>query len=157
MSPFDKTSDSGTSEEKPDDWLLAQGERDGFPMIVRMATAYRGLAPLPGYDHHLIISVHLRNPRPNGFPSDEEGDDLEMLERDVCGRLEVGNDCVCVLVITNNGLRDFIFYTRDVQSTKARIEDSRKAFAGFKSEFFIEPDKKWEIYKAFGRMLSRPN
>ena len=58
------------SAPKPDDWTLGQGERDGFPMIIRMANAYKDLAPLPGYDHHVIISVHLLpESRPkSGFP-----------------------------------------------------------------------------------------
>jgi hypothetical protein len=136
-----------------DRWLLARGERDGLPMIIRMAEAYRELAPVPEYDHHIIVSVRLRNPQPSGFPSAEEGDDLQNLEVKLCALLEPGNDTLCVLVITNNGLRDFIFQTREVERAKGRLEDAGDIFRGFGVELAIEPDADWEIYRTFERML----
>jgi hypothetical protein len=153
MWPFSKKTAEIPRAVAPDSWSLAQGERDGFPMIVRIANAYRGLAPLPGYDHHLIVSVHLRNPRPNGFPSSEEGDDLQALEENLCRLLETGNDSFCVLVITNNGLRDLIFYTRDVESVKRITEEANAIYEGFKVEFWIEPDAGWEIYEHFANWI----
>lgn len=48
MSPLSKKPGESTHPAAPDSWSLAQRERDGLPMIVRMANAYRGLAPLPG-------------------------------------------------------------------------------------------------------------
>jgi hypothetical protein len=122
-------------------------------MIVRMANAYRGLAPLPAYDHRLIVSIHLRNPRPNGLPSSEEGDDLAALEMNICSQLETGNDFLCVLVVTNNGLRDLIFFTRNVEGARQRTESALSAFTGFVVEFWIEPDEGWEIYRHFSRWI----
>jgi hypothetical protein len=155
MWPFQKAAKTSSKVSKPDDWLLAQGQRDGFPMIVRMANAYTGLAPLPAYDHHVIVSVHLRDPQPNGFPSSEEGDDLQALELGLSQLLEIDNDSLCVLVITNNGLRDFIFYTRKLEGVKQRIEDAKTLFSGFTVEVTIEPDKDWNIYQHFSRWLAR--
>ena len=151
MSPLNK---QGINAPKPDDWVLGRGERDGLPMIVRMASAYRGLAPIPAYDHHAIVSIHLRNPQPNGFPSPEEGDDLAALEMNVCRLLEIDNESLCVLVVTNNGLRDLIFYTRNVESVKQRTEDAKALYQGFVVEFWIEPDEDWGIYKHFSRWLA---
>jgi hypothetical protein len=157
MWPFSQKAGEPSRASKPDDWTLGQGERDGFPMIVRMANAYTGLAPIPAYDHHLIVSAHLRNPRPNGFPSSEEGDDLAALEMNFCRLLEIDNESLCVLVITNNGLRDFIFYTRNLDSVRQRTEDAKAMFNGFAVEFSIEPDKDWTIYQHFSRWLRPTN
>jgi hypothetical protein len=156
MWPFSKKADiRPNSARKPDDWTLGQGERDGFPMIVRMANAYKDLAPLQGYDHHVIVSVHLRNPRPNGFPSSEEADDLTALELNVCRLLEADNDSLCSLVITNNGLRDFIFYSRNVDAVRKKLEDNPSVLKGFVSEIAIEPARDWEIYRTFSDSLMR--
>lgn len=150
---FGRTGDKSLQDRKPTDWVLAEGERDGFPMIVRMADAYTDLAPVASYGHHVILSVHFRNRQPNGFPSSEEGDDLQSLEENVSWLLEAGNESLCVLVITNNGLRDFIFYTRNADSVRRKLEDNPKVFQGFVVEFAIEPDDDWRIYKAFSGML----
>jgi hypothetical protein len=102
----------------------------------------------------VIISIHLRNPRPNGFPSSEEGDDLAALEVKICGVLEADNESLPVLVITNNGLRDLIFYTRDVEKVKQRTEEVLARGTGFVVEFWIKPDETWEIHQHFSRWLA---
>ena len=140
-----------------DQWLLARGERDGLPMLIRLAAAYRGMGPLHGYDHHIIVSAKLRSPTPAGFPSREEGDDLQRFEEDLCAVLEETNDSLCVLVITNNGLRDFIFYTRNPQGVKAKMDEALPGLKGFELSIAVEPDPEWEIYRAFDNMLTAPS
>jgi hypothetical protein len=140
-----------------DNWLLARGERDGFPMIIRMATAYRGMGPLHGHDHHIIISAKLRSPTPAGFPSQEEGDDLQRFEENLCSAIEKDDNSISVLVITNSGLRDFIFYTRDPNGAKEKIDAAISELKGFEFSIAIEPDKSWEIYRAFDNMLTPPS
>lgn len=144
-----------------DEWLLARGERGGFPMIVRMACAYRGMGPLPRYDHHIIVAADLRAPTPAGLPSAEEGDDLQRLEENLCNALETDQESLCVLVITNQGKRDFIFYTRNPDGAKAKLDAVLPGLRTHGFEIAIEPDDQWEIYRAFdGRMApgpARPN
>jgi hypothetical protein len=153
MWPFKSREPNKPRDPSPNDWSLGQGERDGFPMIVRIANAFAGLAPLPDFDHHILVSVHFRNRKPNGFPSSEEGDDLQNLEVGLCGALEAGNGSLCALVVTNNGLRDFIFYTRNVESARQTIDGCSRLLDGFVVEFTIEPDPNWDIYQAFSRYL----
>lgn len=139
-----------------DAWLLARGERDGFPMMVRMAAAYRGLGGLPGFEHHVIVGAALRSPTPAGFPSAEEGDDLQQFELNLVAALEVDRESVCVLVITNHGLRDFIFYTRDPRGAMKNLEAAAPKLKGFAFEVAVEPDEHWEIYRAFDNWLAPP-
>jgi hypothetical protein len=134
--------------------LLARGERDGFPMIVRMAAAFRGLGGVPGYDHHVIVGASLREPTPAGLPSTGEGDDLERFETNLCQALETDNETRCVLVITNQGIRDFIFYTRNPQGVKTRLDATVPKLKGFKFNVAIEPDENWRIYQAFDKWLT---
>jgi len=155
MWPFQKKiAGAKAREPKPDDWSLCRGERDGLPMIVRLANAYQGLAPIPGYDNHVIVSARFRSPSASGFPSSEEGDDLEAFEETLCGYLESGNDSLCALVVTNNGLRDFIFYTRDVSGVQKRLDAAIPKLSGFVFEVAIEPAEDWRIYQTFCGRIS---
>lgn len=153
MWPFSRKSGAPPPTSDPDDWTIGEGQRDGFPMIVRIDNQFKRIAPLPGFNHHFIISVHFRNPSPNGFPSIEEGDDLETLEEKLCEQLEADKESLCVLVVTNNGLRDFIFYTRNAESAHQRFLASSVGGTGFVIEIAIEPDADWYIYKHFSRSL----
>lgn len=139
-----------------DKWLLAQGERDGFPMLVRMAAAYRGLGGVFGYDHHVIVGATLRSPSPAGFPSSEESDDLQQFEANLSAALEVESESICVLVITNQGIRDFIFYTRNPDGARAKLDAALPGLKGFRFEVAIEPDQQWDIYRAFDNWLASP-
>jgi histidinol phosphatase-like enzyme len=100
--------------------------------------------------------VHVRDPRPNGFPPSDEADDLDAIEASLCGLLETGNDALCALVITNNGLRDFIFYTRGVTGVHEKLENNLSIFKGFVTEFAIEPARDWEIYNTFAGQMNPP-
>lgn len=140
-----------------DQWLLARGERDGFPMMVRMATAYRSIGALAGYDHHIIVGASLRSATPLGFPSIGEGDDLQRFEMNLSAALETDKESLCVLVLTNNGMRDFIFYTRNPMGAKEKLDAALPGLRGFEFSVAIEPDADWEIYQAFDKMLSPPS
>ena len=125
-------------------------------MLVRMAEAYRGGRGLAGYDHHVIVGVTLRNPTPAGFPSAAEGDDLERFELNLCQALEAEEESLCVLVVTNQGIRDLIFYTSNPGGATQRLESAAPTLMPYAYEVAIEPDAQWEIYQAFDSMFAPP-
>lgn len=140
----------------PNDWILAQWQRNGYPTVIRMATAYRGMGSIPGYEHKVIVVVELRNPQPSGMPQTSEYDDLEKAELEICGHLEAGNDSLCVLAITGCGTRDLIFYTRNAQEAQQRIEAARTLVTTQTFNAGIEPDKDWELYGYFDPLVGKP-
>ena len=141
----------------PNDWLLAHWQRNGYPTTIRMATAYRGMGFVTGYEHKVIVVVELRDPQPSGMPQPSEYDDLEKAEIAICSQLEAGNDALCVLAITGCGTRDLIFYTRNPEQTAQKIEAARSAVESHKFEAAIQPDKEWELYGYFDRLVGKPD
>jgi len=139
---------------KPDDWLLARMQRNGFPLNVRMATAYRGLGQLPAYEHKIIVVVPLRDPQPSGLPKDSEFDDLKAVELSICEVLEAENESLCVLAITGCGTRDLIFYTRDHKQALKKIESARATITTHKIDVAIQPDRDWELYGFFSKSIA---
>jgi hypothetical protein len=141
---------------RADRWRLAQGIQNGLPTIVRFANAYEGLAPLPGWDNHVIVSVQLRNPRPNGAPSREEVEDLDAFEINLCRLFEAGHQSLCALVVTSNGLSRLIFYTQDPVEAKERLDLGLGELKGFQFNVAIEPARDWAIYRNFAGWFDRP-
>jgi hypothetical protein len=138
------------------DWILAQWQRNGYPSVIRMATAYRGMGSVPGYEHKVIVVVELRDPEPSGMPQSREYDDLEKAELAICGQLEAGNDSLCVLAITGSGTRDLIFYTRNAKEAQQRIEAARTLVTTHTFNAVVEPDKHWELYGYFDQLVGKP-
>jgi hypothetical protein len=139
---------------KPDDWVLAKWEREGWPMVIRMASAYRGLGSVPGYGHRVIVTVPFRDPKPSGHPSDAEWDDLKSFELNVCRLLEAENRSLCVLVITGQRVRDIIFYTKDPEQVKPTIDGAQLALSSHRFELQIEAEPEWRVYRFFCEKLS---
>ena len=140
----------------PNDWLLAKWQRNRYPSIIRMASVYRSLGSVPGYEYKIIVVVELRDPHPSGMPQSSEYDDLEKAELAICSQLEAGNDSLCVLVITGCGTRDLIFYTRDAQQARQRIEAARALVTTHTFNAAVEPDKDWELYSYFDQLVGEP-
>lgn len=142
---------------KPDDWSLARGERDGYPMILRIANAYLGCDGVPGYLHSIIVGTRLRQPTHLGLPSQSEADDLESFELNLCKALEAQSESLCVLVITNRGFRDFIFYTRDPQHARQKLLMATPELTSHQFQVAVQPDAGWELYRAVTRGMSAPS
>lgn len=138
------------------EWVLASWERAGFPVSIRMATAFWEHGSVPGYDHRVTVGIELRDPNASGQPGPEEWDDLEAAELDVCKSLEAGNESLCVLVITGNGLRDIMFYVRDPEEAKVRVNRLVDVVNTHKLQVAIEPESNWRIYRFFSDKL-KPN
>lgn len=140
-------------EAKSDDWLIAQLQRNVYPLLVRMATAYRELGHVPGYEHKIVEVIPLQNPPPSGMPQGEEFDALKEVELSVCSMLEAENESLKVLAITGCGTRDLIFYTRNPDQARTKIKEARKLISSHKIDVAIEPDKNWEFYRFFNKSI----
>lgn len=142
------------TKPKPDDWTLARGVRDGYPMVLRIANAYLGLGGVPGYENRIIVGTQLREPTASGLPGKSEGDDLEAFELTLCETLESENESLCVLVITNQGFRDFIFYSRDPKAAEQKLIMAKPRLKSHRFQVSVERDVDWQLYSAFTRGMS---
>ena len=154
MWPFSQKAGEPPRTPKPDDWLLARMQRNGFPLNVRMANAYRDLGSVPGYKHKIIIVVPLRDPQPSGLPEDSEFDELKAVEISLCGVLEAENESLCVLAITGCGTRDLIFYTRNPKQARKKIETVKAIITSHKIDVAIQLDRDWELYGFFSKAIA---
>ena len=71
-----------------------------------------------------MITWTLQNPGDGGFPSSSDNDALENFENLIFDQLEAGQHSICVAVITNNGERDWIFYTSDPEEIHQRLNQA---------------------------------
>ena len=115
-------------------------------MIVRLNTAYRQFASVPGYEYQVGIAVPFRLPEPSGLPSPEENVELDAVENNILDSLEDGAESLLVAVITTSGMREFVFYTRDRKALQRQFEELRQRTITHEIQLMIQPDKTWEIY-----------
>jgi len=124
-------------------------------MTVRMATAYREMWTIPGYDHRVIVAVEIRDPQPSGQPQGEEFDQLAEVETALSALLEADNESLGVLAITGCGTRDLIYYTRNPTGAMTRLQSAIADVKSHRYQFAIEPDSAWELYGYFNRLVGQ--
>ena len=146
MWPFKKK--APTPDQLPIDgpWAISQGEHNGSVMIVRSNTGYAEFGSVPGYEHQVGIAVPLRAPEATGLPSPEENAELSTIEDTLCLALEEHAESLFAAVITTNGMREFVFYTRAPQEVRLRFGQLRDRITTHQLQLMIQPDKDWAVY-----------
>jgi hypothetical protein len=146
MWPFNKK--TSTEDETPatHNWFVSERIHGGNPMIVRADAAFRGRGGVAGYTHQVGIAVPLRKPEPNGLPSTEESEQLNLIEETICGELETGRESMLVGVITTNGMREFVLYTKDPKKMQERFARWQELLVSHELQLMIQPDRAWDVY-----------
>jgi Family of unknown function (DUF695) len=127
-------------------WTVAQGMRNGRPIIVRFNAVYRGTKGVKGYEHQAGIAVPLNQSEDSGLPTVQELQELDQIEDAVCALVESDNESVFVASITIGGMREFVFYTRKPEGLKEKFMQAREQVTGHELQLMIQPDRDWQVY-----------
>lgn len=146
MWPFKKKSASPDRLPLDGPWSVANGQNNGRIMIVRSNTGYREFGSLQDYEHQVGIAVPLRQAEATGLPSAAEGAQLDQLEDAICSSLEEKAESLLVAIITTNGMREFVFYTREPERVKQRFDELREKITSHTIQLMIQSDPQWRVY-----------
>ena len=130
-----------------DTWEVVTGKYKGKPIIVRFD---RGLARSvgdPGHPYQVGIAVPLLHPGPHGFPKDEELPALREIEESIVTLFQPAEDHLLAMVISTNGMREFVIYSASPEKAKERFAALRQRSAGHTPQFMVHEDKAWTVYK----------
>lgn len=114
-------------------WQEATGRDDGgLPVHVRWDPVAVAVAPVPGFDVQLGVTMPLRVSGEDGLPSPAEEQRLRAVEETLRSALEVGERARLVLVVTTRGVREFVGYAEDdgwvarwAESVRAELPDAQ--------------------------------
>jgi hypothetical protein len=147
MWPFKRKFPPLESLPAEDEWSVGQGEHDGKPMIVRKNTSAGSYARHPELPFRLGVAIPLRDPDPRGFPTNAEAETLNEIEDRLCSAL--GANGRLVVVISTNGMREFISYARSAEIAERAVAQVRAGTKTHEVQHYVEPDPKWQVYDQF--------
>ena len=118
-------------------------------LLVRRNHALATLPDRAAYADFLLVQVPLRAPGAGDDPL-VPGDfaRLDALEDALVAELGAGDESVLALVITREGRRRFVFYTRD-RAAAERKAASVTAQLGEEADHGGSPDPEWGFYQRF--------
>lgn len=151
MWPFRRRKPSLTSALIDDQWEVIQGQYDGRPIILRLHKGVGRVIAHPQLPYRLGIAVPLHSPDERGFPAAPELKALEGIEDAIHQALSHDFRGVKVLVITTNGMREFVSYIQNESAARAALDAAGRSAAGHEIQHRVSPDPQWSVYRKFSQ------
>jgi len=128
---------------------VLEGKRNGRPLFARRNDSAAILAKHPEFRYRAGVAVPLNYTNEHGLPSENEMQELNVIEDSLLDQMEAGEQSILVLVITTNGMREFVFYTRDSTLVEKVVERLRTRIKTHKIQAYVTKDPGWEVYETF--------
>jgi len=139
---------------RDDQWTVATGTDNGFPMIVRSRNAIPIGVVAAEYSHLMAITWKYA-PETNGMPSKAENQRLEELENLIEGGIEKSRAAIMTVAVTCNGIREWQLYAKD---EIVFMEALNKILAGhpvYPIEIAHQIDPEWSAWKKFMKAMDK--
>ena len=132
-------------------WSVCKGEYSGKLIFFRRNDSATELVGHPDYRFRFGVAVPLKAPNEQGLPTDKETGQLNVIEDILSSRLEAERQSLFVLAITTNGMREFVFYTRNTVASKAAFNRLQSEVTTHELQMYIVEDPEWSVYKQFAK------
>jgi hypothetical protein len=137
----------GLAPDLPDEWMLAEGENDGQPMLARFNEAAKVLVGAPGFNIQIGVAVPFNAPGNDGMPSEDDMAQLEAFEETLIEH--AAPRAVLVGVITTGGMREFVLYAGASEWIEGFHRSLQSAMPTHDIHVMAQEDSDWSTYRAF--------
>jgi Family of unknown function (DUF695) len=131
------------------DWAMLEGENDGTPMLVRRNDTVKGYVGHQELPFRMGLAVPFLRPDENGFPATDVVGDLDAIEDALVDYLEQHQVGALVLVITTDGMREFVSYMRSMATADSAVEAAAAGGEDHEVQYYVEEDPAWDLFSQF--------
>ena len=115
-------------------------------MLIRIRQNLRPLAGHPQLPHRLRIVWEYEPENDSGVPSSDELGRMRDCEELLVTAFEQDNQAILTHVLTCDGLRQWVFFSSDLQESAKRINNALPHDEPYPIELTAEPDPEWSEY-----------
>jgi hypothetical protein len=135
-------------EQYPDTWKIGRSTLDGKPVFIRYRSGIVDAIGHPNYPFQIGIAVPLLNPTTEGLTTEEEAEVLSGVEDSLNLTLGENSEAVEVMVITTNGMREFVFYASEWKPEYFEKKVKNVDGKSHQLQFIMQRDPKWETFSS---------
>lgn len=128
-------------------WTIVQGDYDGRPIVLRINDGAASLAGSVHYRYQVGVAIPFIAPREDGLPTNDEAERLNVIEDLLCPCMTDNRDGILTVVVTTSGMREFVFYSRNVDQVKDAFEHVRSLVESHELQLLIQDDPDWSVYR----------
>jgi hypothetical protein len=136
-----------------DEWSMLETEVSGLPAFVRLRMNVKSFMKSGSYRTLLRVVWEYEPDVDYQLPSDEELERLDAFEERLCVALEDDGHAVLAFVMTNEGLRQWLFYVKDVNESVRRINAMPQESDGYPIELSAAEDPEWQEHQALAKSI----
>lgn len=133
------------NQEIQQNWAVYIGSVAQKPAAFRVDLGLEQKAPMTDYSHRISITTYLKNPTEDGFPQENEYEEIYQIEDKISQALEEKGAILCG-VVTREGEVCWYYYTQDKSSAEQVLSDIKTSDFGYNLETKISDDANWEAY-----------
>ncbi len=134
------------SAVKLDLWAMAEGENNEKPLMIRFRSELRTVEDVSGYPELLLVNWNYESDA-QGMPSDAAVEAIDDFEDLLLVALEPDFQSVLACVITNDGSRQWVFYSSGIDEAAHRINAMPQQAQPYPIELLTDDDAEWAYFK----------
>lgn len=127
-------------------WNISEGQYEGRRIIVRQNVEARPIVGNDRYPFRVGIAIPFISPQKDGMPNEDEIIVLERIEDLIYDYFQAKHTGILCIVITTQGMREFIVYSAINRITDLTGSLSRH-FPRYDIQHYVEQDKEWDVYR----------
>jgi len=126
-----------------DRWVLARGELDVGPYLLRFREGLSSVADTSGYTRLLTIVWPYDDEGSGTLPSPSDLAALEQFEDGLCNAFEQDGHAIVTAVLTLDGARQWVVYADDISGCGHRIASMPQNEDPYPIELHARDDPEW--------------
>jgi hypothetical protein len=132
-----------------DVWDIATGENDGRPMLIRFRPMLRDFLGHDSFPRRLTVTwIYEPDPIRAGLPNQDQADEMAAFEGHLVAALDPNRIAVLAFVFTNNGLRQWTYYSSDTDLVRELINSALEDHPDLPIRLLAEDDPEWNSLRA---------
>ena len=131
-----------------DQWSVAQLEKNGKPLLVRYRTERPQGVETAAFPF-LLSATWAYQPNEFALPAADEMELMDQFEDALASALETSQTAHLMVILTGNGERDWLWYTRGEAEAMRCVNQALKGHRPYPVEFSVQKDRGWKAYAQF--------
>jgi hypothetical protein len=127
-----------------DAWNVAEGDVNGKPSLLRFRPNLKSFLGIPTHSQRLVITWEYEQDNSSGMPSENQSEDMRAFEDAIVNALDSDRLAILSFIYTNNGLREWQFYVRDIEEVGIRINTALAGFPKLPISLEVQEDTNWD-------------
>ncbi len=129
-------------------WVTADGTLNELPITIYSREDWQVLADKGCFPICIQIAWNAeQRDESNAYPSKQDMLKIDVFHHQIQGQIEADGHAVVAMVITHDGVNQWVIYCDDIEIVKAGLNKLSAPDEGFPIEIVADEDAQWETFK----------